>query len=114
MWIKRLDYDALRERALLLETKYSFVVERLEGFKINMQRYRESNQNLRTRVAELEAALLKANDDAHTARKETLNRPATPVNITALFDDEDSELVEQDRRRAAAEGTTDSLLAMDE
>ena len=100
MWITRLNYDTLRERALKAEMRIEW--------------HAALELKLRGRVAELEAAILKANDDAHTARKETMNRPATPVNIAALFEDEDPELVEQDRRRAVAEGTTDSLLAMDE
>ena len=107
MWLKRLDYDTLRERALKAEMH-------LETFKERYAAQYEHNKQLRGRVAELEAAILKANDDAHTARKETLNRPATPVNLESLFTDEDPELVEQDRRRASVEGTTDSLLAMDE
>ncbi|OGO38839.1 MAG: hypothetical protein A2W35_17550 [Chloroflexi bacterium RBG_16_57_11] len=100
MWIKRVDYDDLRERAMKAEMRIEW--------------HAALELKLRGRVAELEAGILKANDEAHSARKETVNRPATPVNLEALFDDEDPELVEQDRRRAAAEGTTDGLLALDE
>ena len=100
MWLWRKDYEELRERMLKAEMR----VETLDIHK----------KSLIGRVKELEAALLKANDDALSARKETLNRPAIPVNLDTLFEDEDSELVEQDRRRAKAEGSTDGLLAMDE
>ena len=104
MWLKRLDYDTLRERALKAEMH-------LETFKERYAAQYEHNKQLQGRVAELEAAILKANDDALSARKEVVNRPPTPVNLAALFDDEDPELVEQDRRRAVADGTTDGLLA---
>ena len=105
MWISRHEYEALRERALKAEMRLESAVK-LARSQLN---------TADARIALLEAALLKANDDVHATRKEIVNRPPQPVNLAALFDDEDEELVAQDRRRAEAEGSTDGLLAtMDE
>lgn len=105
MWLKRTDYEALRERALKAEIQLQALTEVAWGHQ----------KSYEARIDLLEAALLKANDEAHTVRKEVSNRPAVPVNLAALFDDEDPELVEADRRRAKDEGSTDGLLAaMDE
>lgn len=105
MFIRRHEYETLRERALKAEMRLEAVVK-LARSQVN---------TADARIALLEAALLKANDDVQSTRKEIVNRPPQPVNLAALFDEEDEELVAQDRRRAEAEGTTDGLLAtMDE
>ena len=101
MWVKRADYETLRERALRAEMR----IETLDLHK----------KSLIGRVRELEAAILAANDAAHKVHQEVAARPPVPVNLAALFEDEDPDLVEADRQRAKEEGTTDGLLAsMDE
>ena len=107
-WLSRHEYETLRERALKAETR----LETVEYLKLQLQ----DRLLLRdVRIKELEAAILRANDDVQSTRKDLANRPPQPVNLAALFDDEDEELVAKDRRRAEAEGTTDGLLAtMDE
>ena len=112
MWIRRHEYEMLRERAVKNDILLDAAKERILGYQRTISDIRFVAN---ARIKELEAALLKANDDVHSTRKEVANRPPQPVNLAALFDDEDEELVAQDRRRAEAEGTTDGLLAsMDE
>lgn len=107
-WINRHEYETLRERLLKAETR----LETVEYLKDVLQ---DRLLKRDVRIKMLEGALLKANDDVQSTRKDIANRPPQPVNLAALFDDEDEELVAKDRRRAEAEGTTDGLLAtMDE
>ena len=108
MWIKRAEYEALRERKLTAEFLLEAAKERILGYQ---QTIADLRVVAKARILELEAALLAANDAAHKVRQEIVARPPVPVNIAALFDDEDPELVEADRRHAQAEGTTDGLLA---
>ena len=112
MWIRRAEYEALRERKLTAE----FL---LEAAKERILRYQQTIADLRAaakvRISELEAGILAANDAAHKVHQEVAARPPVPVNLAALFEDEDPDLVEADRQRAKEEGTTDGLLAsMDE
>ena len=106
MFIKRSEYESLRERALKAEMR----VEVLDGDKAILV---ERVYARTLRIKELEAALLAAHDAAYKVRQ-TERPPSSniiPVNLASLFDDEDPDLVEQDRRQAALEGSTDTLLA---
>ena len=108
MFIRRSEYEALRERKLTAELLLEAAKNRILGYQKTIEDIRNAATS---RIGALEAAILAANDAAHKVRQEVAARPPVPVNLASLFDDEDPALVEQDRRQAELEGSTDTLLA---
>lgn len=106
MWIKRVEWAEL----LAAKAQTDFLRERLRLAEDRQRADATLIASQIVRIKELEAAVLRQNDELVQARHEKVSRPVPLVLDESLFD-EDPKLVERDREMIKTHGTSDGLLA---
>lgn len=110
MWVSRARWEQVLTEAAELRGKLAAAAATANAFQGSLTHEQQRANKLLGRVKELESALLEANEKLYGATKTAASRVG-PVDLGVMFEDEDDELVRQDRARAEEEGTTDALLA---
>ena len=115
MWIKRAEWVQLLTSSHENKVKAEFLVAQLDSKALALKKYitahrleKEKGVLLAKKVAELEDKLLEMNDALNAAKKATLV-PA-PLDLQAMFDEEDQDEVTKMRARIRSEGA-DIVLA---
>lgn len=122
MWIKRSEWVQMitsanehRVRAEMLDGAMKGNEERVLSYKKALNQYaallrteKEKNALLSARVTELEAGLVKLQDELNLARKMAI--PLQSLNLAEMFDQEDEDKVAEMRKRIKEEGA-DVVLA---
>jgi len=110
MFIKRTDYDKMRDMLLRAEIRLEVVEKHLLAASELRDVYKEKMVLLLARVEKLENALLAANDKLVAAAASKVQSAMTPVRLESILE-EDEDLVSRDREFIRGGGSSDLLLA---
>jgi len=109
MWIKRADWETLLTDSHENKVKAELLAVQMESKTLALRKYitahrleKEKSVALTVRVSELEDKLIELNDALNAAKKAALV-PA-PLDLQAMFDEEDQEQVKKMRERIRSEG----------
>ena len=110
MWVSRAKWETALIEAAETRGQVTAFKATMDAMSEKMTQISDKNRALIARVKVLEAALLEANEKLYGASKVAAERLA-PVDLGGIFEDEDEDLVAQDRVLVKSEGTSDLLFA---